>query len=133
MQKGDYKNSGEKRLLREKLENRLIDFSVEVLQLSEVLPSTRIGTHICGQLIRCSTSPAFNYGEAQSAESNADFVHKMKICLKELRETMVCLKIIARKQLVKNPNNVNSLVLENNELISIFVTSINTAGGNQNK
>ena len=69
------------------LEERLIDFAVRIIRTAESLPKTRAGNHISGQIIRCGTSPASNYGEAQSAESRADFIHKIRICLKELRET----------------------------------------------
>jgi four helix bundle protein len=73
------------------LEERLIDFAVRIIRISESLPKTRVGNHIAGQLIRSGTSSAPNYGEAQSAESRSDFIHKMKVCLKELRETRVWL------------------------------------------
>ncbi|MGR3175578.1 MAG: four helix bundle protein [Candidatus Scalindua sp.] len=76
------------------LEDRLIEFAIGIMELVEELPKTRTGNHIAGQLIRCGTSPALNYGEVQSSESQKDFVHKMKIILKELRETNICLKII---------------------------------------
>jgi four helix bundle protein len=69
------------------LEERLIKFAVRVIRLTESLPKTSIGRHIQGQLTRSGTSPAPNYGEAQDSESRADFVHKIKIVLKELRET----------------------------------------------
>ena len=91
------------------------------------MPKTRVGNHISGQLVRCGTSPAPNYGEAQSAESRADFIHKMKVCLKELRETRVWLMIIVRAELIKPVSKLNSLIQETNELISIFVSSIRTA------
>ena len=78
------------------LEDRLIDFAVRIIRLAESLPKTKVGNHVSGQLIRCGTSPAPNYGEAQSAESRADFIHKMKVSLKELRETRVWLLIIVR-------------------------------------
>ncbi|UCD83173.1 MAG: four helix bundle protein [Desulfobacterales bacterium] len=91
------------------------------------MPNTQVANHIAGQLIRCGTSPAPNYGEAQSAESRADFIHKMKICLKELRETRVWLLMIVRAMLIKPVSKLDSLIQENNELISIFVTSIRTA------
>ena len=71
------------------LEKRLIDFAVRIINVVEALPNTRAGNHIAGQLVRCGTSPAPNYGEAQSAESRNDFIHKIKIVLKELRETKV--------------------------------------------
>ncbi|HHT9123998.1 MAG TPA: four helix bundle protein [Candidatus Wunengus sp. YC63] len=71
------------------LEERLIDFAVRIIRTSESLPKTKAGNHIAGQLIRCGTSSAPNYGEAQSAESRSGFIHKMKVCLKELRETRI--------------------------------------------
>ena len=71
------------------LEERLIDFAVRIIRMAESLPKTKVGNQVSGQLVRCGTSPAPNYGEAQSAESRADFIHKMKVCLKELRETKV--------------------------------------------
>jgi four helix bundle protein len=82
------------------LEERLIDFAIVVSDVVEGLPATRIGNYIAGQLIRSGCSPALNYGEAQSAESRNDFIHKMKIILKELRESLVSLKIIERKKLL---------------------------------
>jgi four helix bundle protein len=109
------------------LEERLIDFAVRIIRTAESLPKTKVGNHIAGQLIRCGTSPAPNYGEAQSAESIADFLHKMKVCLKELRETRVWLLMIVRTRLIKPESKLESLIDENNELISIFVKSVNTA------
>jgi len=109
------------------LEDRLIDFVVRIIRTAESLPKTKLGNHIAGQLIRCGTSPAPNYGEAQSAESRSDFVHKMKVSLKELRETRVWLLIIVRAKLLKPASKLEPLIEKNNELISIFVTSIKTA------
>lgn len=83
------------------LEDRLIDFGVRIIQLTESLPKAKAGRHIAGQLIRSGTSPAPNYGEAQGAESRSDFIHKMKVCLKELRETKVWLKMIVRANFIK--------------------------------
>lgn len=71
------------------LEERLIQFALLIIDIVEMLPNTRAGNHIAGQLIRSGTSSAFNYGEAQVAESRDDFIHKMKICLKELKETHI--------------------------------------------
>ena len=93
----------------------------------ETLPNTRVGNHIAGQLLRRGTSPAPNYGEAQGAESRADLIHKMKVCLKELRETRVWLLMIVRAKLIKPTSKLDSLIQETDELISIFVTSIRTA------
>jgi len=115
------------------LEERLIDFAVRIIRTAESLPKTKTGNHISGQLIRCGTSPAPNYGEAQSAESLADFIHKMKICLKELRETRVWLLMIVKTNLLKPASKLEPLIDENNELISIFVKSVNTAKKNRSR
>lgn len=109
------------------LEERLIDFAVRIIRTAESLPKTKVGNHIAGQLIRCGTSPAPNYGEAQSAESRSDFIHKMKVSLKELRETKVWLLMIVRANLIKPASKLEPLIKENDDLISIFVTSIKTA------
>jgi four helix bundle protein len=103
------------------------------IQISESLNNTRAGNHIGGQLVRSGTSPALHYGEAQSAESRNDFIHKLKILLKELRETLVALKIIKRVSLTKKTNIVEKGIIEYNELISIFVKSIETAKKNKIK
>ncbi len=115
------------------LEERLIDFAVDIIRMAESLPKSKVANHIAGQLIRCGTSPAPNYGEAQSAESRADFIHKMKVCLKELRETRVWLLMIVRAKLIKTVSKLDALIQESNELISIFVTSIRTAKKSKKK
>jgi len=115
------------------LEERLLDFAVRVIRTAESLPKTKVGTHMAGQLIRCGTSPAAIYGEAQSAESRSDFIHKMKVSLKELRETRVWLLMIVKANLIKPALKLQPLIEENNELISIFVTSIRTAEKNLKK
>jgi four helix bundle protein len=108
------------------LEERLIDFALMIDVIIENLPSTKLANHLAGQLVRSGTSPALNYGEAQSAESQKDFIHKMQIILKELRETRIILRIIIKKPLL-NIDIVNSILLENEELIAIFAKSIKTA------
>ena len=113
------------------LQDRLIDFAVRVLNLVEALPNNRIGNHIAGQLLRSGTSPAPNYGEARSAESRKDFLHNMKVSLKELRETHVWLLMIQRKPLIEPEEKLAPIIRECNELISIFVTSIKTAEKNK--
>ena len=115
------------------LEERLIDFAVRIIKLVETLRNTSAGNHIAGQLVRSGTSPASNYGEAQSAESRNDFIHKIKIVLKELRETKVWLKIIQRTNRAKSGGEIESLIIECDELISIFVTSVKTAEKNKYK
>ncbi|MDA0589087.1 MAG: four helix bundle protein [Planctomycetota bacterium] len=108
------------------LEDRLVDFAVRIIGVVEGIPDSKAGNHIARQLVRSGTSPAPNYGEAQSAESRRDFIHKMKIALKELRETMIWLKIIERKRLCE-PNRMADIVNECDELIAIFVKSVKTA------
>jgi four helix bundle protein len=115
------------------LEERLIDFAVRIIRTAESLPKSRVGNHIAGQLIRSGTSPAPNYGEAQSAESRSDFLHKMKLSLKELRETRIWLLMIIRADLMKPASRIEPLLNENDQLISIFVASIRTALQNLNK
>ena len=83
------------------LEDRFIDFTIRISNVVDEINNSKLGNHIAGQLIRSSSSPALNYGEAQSAESRKDFVHKLKIILKELKESRICLKIIKRKPLLK--------------------------------
>ena len=112
------------------LEDRLIDFSVLIIKVANYLEKSYTGNHLSGQIIRSGTSPALNYGEAQSAESKKDFIHKMGICLKELRETFVCLKIIEKATLSSNNDIIINAKSEANELISIFVSSIKTAKTN---
>lgn len=114
------------------LEERLIKFAVKIIELANSLPSSPVGNHMTGQMVRSGTSPALNYGEAQSAESRKDFVHKMSICLKELRETFVAVKIVNYSNLTNKPELLEWCFNENNELISIFVKSIETANKNAN-
>lgn len=115
------------------LQDRLIDYAVRIIHLSEALPNTKTDNHIHSQILKSGTSPAPNYGEAQSAESTADFIHKLKIALKELRETEVWLKIIMRAKLITPKDKLSPLFTETDELISIFVKSIETARKNDEK
>src|SRR5882762_10491350 len=85
----------------DELDERLIDFAVRIVNLSANLPKTPAGKHIAGQIMRSGTSPAPNYGEARGAESHADFVHKLRIVLKELNETKIWLRVIERSQMPK--------------------------------
>ncbi|MCX6257207.1 MAG: four helix bundle protein [Bacteroidia bacterium] len=115
------------------LEERLINFAVLIIEVVNEIPNTKAGNHISGQLVRSGTSPALNYGEAQSGESRKDFIHKIKIVLKELRETLICLKIIDKTKLYKSEQKVKFAIKENDELISIFVKSAETAQKNLDK
>lgn len=112
------------------MEERLISFAVLIIQIANKLPNSGVGAHLSGQITRSGTSPALNYGEAQSAESKKDFIHKIQIVLKELRETLVCLKIIDRSGLLSVNSEIELAIKESNELISIFVKSVETAKKN---
>lgn len=108
------------------LEQRLIDFAVLIIQTVESLPDTRTGNHLGNQLLRSGTSPALNYGEAQGAESKRDFIHKFGVILKELRESLICLKILKRITHLKE----DQVLIECSELVAIFNRSIITAKKN---
>ena len=109
------------------LEERLLEFAVRIIRLTEALPNTRAGNHVAGQLLRSGTSPCPNHGEAQAAESPKDFVHKLRLGLKELRESFRWLQLIQRVPLIEPVERVAELVEECDELIRIFVASIRTA------
>jgi len=111
------------------LEDRLLEFSARIIRLVEALPNTRAGNHIAGQLLRCGTSPYGNHGEVEAAESRKDFVHKLKICLKELKETRRWLRLAARSALIPTPK-MAAILSETEELIKIFFSSIRTAEKN---
>ena len=115
---------------KQELEERLINFAAMIILFTNEIEKSYAGNHLMGQIIRSSTSPALNYGEAQSAESKRDFIHKMGICLKELRETFNCLRIIEKAKLTSKIEQINNAKKEVNELISIFVSSIKTAKTN---
>ena len=100
------------------LEDRLLDFSVRIIRLVDALPNTRAANHIAGQLLRCGTSPYGNHGEVEAAESRKDFVHKLKICLKELKETRRWLRLIAKSGMLPKPK-ITALLSETEELIKI--------------
>ena len=120
-------------MTKKDLEERLINFSVLIIEIINEMSNTKAANHLAGQLVRSGTSPSLNYGEAQSAESRKDFVHKIKVVLKELRESFVCLKIIERAKLYKTKEKIDKALIENNELISIFVKSVETAQKNINR
>lgn len=113
-------------LRADELEERLIDFAVRIVNLSARLPKTPAGKHIAGQILRSGTSPAPNYGEARGAESHADFVHKVRIVLKELNETSIWLRIIDWSQMLRRELIVD-IVGENRELCRIFTATLKTA------
>jgi four helix bundle protein len=108
------------------LQHRLVRLAGLVCKVAGCLPRGEAGRHIGGQLVRCGTAPAANYAEARSAESRKDFIHKMKVCLKELRETYAWLEL-ARELGAGKAGMVESAISETDELVAIFVTSIATA------
>jgi four helix bundle protein len=107
------------------IEERLIDFAVRVVNVSANMPGTQAGNHIAGQLLRSGTAPAAHYAEARGAESTRDFIHKLRICLKELNETRVWLKIATRSELVPEPS-LREISRESDELCRIINASIKT-------
>jgi four helix bundle protein len=109
------------------LEERLLEYSAQIVRIVDRLPRTPAGSHVGVQLLRSGTSPLPNHGEAQAAESTKDFVHKMRICLKELRETRRWLRLAMRVPLVNPPSQFEPLLDETEELIKIFYASIRTA------
>ncbi len=115
------------------IKDRLIDYAVRIIKLSEALPNTRAGKHISSQILRSGTSPAPNYGEAQAGVSPNDFIHKLKIALKELRETEIWIKIISKADMVIPASQLEPLLKETDELIAIIFTSIDTAKKNKTK
>ena len=108
------------------LEERLLEFSARIIRLVDALPNTRAANHIAGQLLRCGTSPLGNHGEVQAAESRRDFIHKLRVCLKELNETRRWLRLIQYSQLVPAPK-IGPILQETEQLIRIFAASIRTA------
>ncbi len=115
------------------LEDRLINYTCNMIDVVEALPNSRSGNYIAGQLIRSCHSPAFNYGEVQAAESRNDFIHKMKVVLKELKECRVALKIIIKKEMLVSTSILDSSYKETQELIAIVGKSIETANKNKSK
>ena len=112
------------------LGDRLFEYTCQMIDIVELLPWSRIGEYLANQLIRSCHSPAFNYAEAEAAESRKDFIHKLSIVLKELKECRIGLRIIKCKRLVSPPERVNLLYQETCELISIIAKSIATAKAN---
>ncbi len=112
----------------EELSERLLDFAVRVGKVVDSLPDTRMGRHVAGQLVRCGTSPAPNYEEACAEESKKDFIHKLRICLKELRETRLWLRFIVKAELLPS-DRLADLIDEATQLCDIIGKSVATASG----
>ena len=114
------------------LEDRLIHYTCRMIDVVESLPKTRSGNYMASQLIKTCHSPAFNYSESQAAESPDDFIHKLKVILKELKECRTSLKIIIKKECISPVSKLDPIYKETEELISIIDKSISTAGKNKN-
>lgn len=115
------------------LEDRLIDYTCRMIDVVEALPKTRTGSYLASQLIRSCHSPAFNYGEVQAAESRNDFIHKMSVVLKELKECRIALKIILKKEIIKPKAKLDAIYKETEALVAIIAQSINTAIKNKGR
>jgi four helix bundle protein len=116
----------------EDLSERLLEFAVRSGKVVDALPNTRLGRHIAGLLVRSGTSPAPNYEEARGAESRNDFIHKLGICLKELRESRCWIRLILKANLLPD-SRMNSLLDESDQLCNIIAKSIVTAKTNRNQ
>jgi four helix bundle protein len=112
------------------LEERLLEYAVRIIRLVDALPATRAGRHVADQLMRCGTSPLANHGELQGAESRKDFIHKLGVCLKEIREARRWLRLVHRVPLL-SPSKVTPLIAETESLIKIFAASVRTAQKNK--
>ncbi len=108
-------------------EDRLVDYTCRMIDVVDSLPNTRAGNYIAGQLIKSCHSPTFNYGEVQAAESRNDFIRKMGVVLKELKEWRSAIKIIHKKEMIKPVNKLADIIKETEELIAIIAKSISTA------
>ena len=111
------------------LEDRLLEVAARLTKLVDALPNSRTGNHVANQLLRCGTSPFANHGEVQAAESRKDFIHKLGVCLKELKEVRLWLRFVARIELIP-VKRLEPLLIESDELIRIFAASIRTAEKN---
>lgn len=112
---------------KQDLEERLIQFGILIIRTSEGMPRTPAGVHLSGQMLRSGTSPALNYAEAKAAESHRDFTHKIKIVLKELRETWVNLRMTSGSGMHPDRSIVEHALAESHQLVAIFTQSVKTA------
>jgi len=115
------------------LEDRLLDFAARIIRVSESMKPTPAGRHVGDQLLRSGTSPFANHGEAEGAESVNDFVHKLRICYKELRESRRWMRLAQRADLLDQPERLTPLLDEADELIRIFAASLRTAEKKRDK
>jgi four helix bundle protein len=115
------------------LEDRLLDFSVRIIGVTDSMVRSRAASHIGDQLLRSGTSPYGHHGEAEAAESRDDFLHKLRICHKELRETKRWLRLVQRVPLIQEPGLLDDVIAESGELVRIFAASVRTALRNRTR
>ncbi len=113
------------------LEERLLEFAVRVIRVTESMNRTPAGIYVADQLLRSATSPYGHHGEAEGAESRDDFIHKLRVCYKELREARRWLRLVQRVPLVTKSELLDGIVAEAEELVRIFAASIRTAENNR--
>ena len=118
---------------KSELEKRLIKFSVSIIEMTKILDDNYAAQHLSRQIIRSGTSSALNYGEAQGSPTKKDFIHKISVVLRELRETQINLKIIADTGLMKDTVLLRNILDENSQLVAIFTKTFQTARQNKNK
>jgi four helix bundle protein len=121
------KSNDNKRQVRQDLEERLIQFGILIIRTCEGMPRTPAGVHLSGQMLRSGTSPALNYAEAKAAESHRDFTDKIKVVLKELRETWVNLRMVGGAGIHADKTIVSGALAEGDQLVAIFTQSVKTA------
>jgi len=115
------------------LENRLIKFSVSIIEMTKSLENEFESQHLSKQIIRSGTASALLYGEAQGAPTKKDFIHKISLVLRELRETLINLQIIQQSHLMPNQELMDNIIDENNQLIAIFIKTLQTSLINENR
>lgn len=113
------------------LEERLLEFAARIIRVKESMKRTRAGLYVADQLMRSGTSPYGHHGEAEGAESRDDFVHKLRVCYKELRESRRWLRLAHRTPLIAKPALLDEILREVDELVRIFSASIRTAEKNR--
>ena len=113
------------------LEDRLLEFAVRVIRATESMNRSPAGIYVADQLLRSGSSPYGHHGEAEGAESRDDFIHKLRVCYKELREARRWLRLAQRTPLVPKPELLDDLLTEAEELVRIFAASIRTAETNR--
>jgi four helix bundle protein len=114
-------------MMKKEIEDRLIKFSVRTFKLSGKLEKTEFSAYLSNQLLRSAASAALNYGEAQGAETTRDFIHKIGVVIKELRESRVNFKLIKESAICQDQMELEAVLQENDELVAIFFVTLKTA------